>query len=539
MLSREDLLEAITSKTQWGYAESYVYLDGFDEEHKFSFRNHAYLHEMYLDEHPYIVCEKAAQMGASVLGMIKSFYVCDKLAKNVIYFFPTDEDVREFSKTRVAPIIRDSPHIASIVDEVDSVGIRRIGRGFLYFRGMRSNIRMKSVPADMLVFDELDEVTDTQRTLADQRLNHSDLKWRFLLSTPTFDGFGIDYEFQKSDMRYWNLVCPKCETRNILEKQFPDCVKRIDELTAILVCRSCGGQLDSQHGVWIAEKPDRKRIRGYHLCGLYSYFADLPGILDEYASGRKREEFFRSKLGLPWVATDQRVTRDLIESCMTGGEQGPSMPHCFMGVDQKGDALHVVVRNYDKITRRPTVMLATKVKKFNELSSIMARYDVDLCVIDALPNQHSARDFSEAHAGRVFLCYYNDNQKNDFKWTTPGEGTTGGDYQVVVNRTEALDAMYEELFHRDVVLPKFDEEAMRQEFITNLMGLARVNEIDEDKGITGAIWKKLGEDHFAHAMCYSYIASSRFGSPIKSVVTFGKQGTATVRSFRNYNRSQF
>src|SRR5271165_307281 len=206
----------------------------------FTFDKHNYQIQIYGDEHPHQVIEKAAQMGASVIGMIKSFYVCDKMGKNVIYFFPTDEDVREFSKGRVAPIIRDSPHLRKIVTEVDAVGQRQIGHGFLYFRGMKSNVRMKSVPADMLVFDELDEVTEAQKELADKRLAHSSLNWRFLLSTPTFDGYGIDYEFQKSDKNYWNLICKKCDTRNICEFQFPDIVKRIDEVTAVLACRKCG-----------------------------------------------------------------------------------------------------------------------------------------------------------------------------------------------------------------------------------------------------------------------------------------------------------
>lgn len=526
-LSAEQLATELVNRTQYGYALEYCVIEG----KQFSFDKHNYLIDIYMDKHPYQVIEKAAQMGASVLGMIKSFYVCDKLGKTVIYFFPTDEDVREFSKARVKPVINDSEHIREIVDDVDSVSLRQVGRGFLYFRGMKSNIRMKSIPADMLVFDELDEVGEKERALADQRLNHSDLRWRFMLSTPTFDNYGIDYEFRRTDQRYWNLICKKCDTRNILEFQFPDCVKRVNEDEAFLQCRKCSSPLDTQYGMWIAEKPAVKKYRGYHMCGLYSYYMDLPKLLDDFASGRDREELFRSKLGLPWVSADQKITRDMVESCMKGeSNETPSLQHTYMGVDQKGDELHIIIRGWSRIMRRPQVLFVGKVRKFHELSPLMATYDVDLCVIDGLPNQHSARDFSEKHAGRVFLCYYNDNQKGNAIWKVPDGGK--GDYMVTVNRTEALDAMYEEIQIKDLILPSQYADETRRELTDNLCNLARITEEDEDTGQRTSYWKKLGSEHYAHANSYSVLAQSRFSGPAAAVTVQSK-----AMSHVNYSRS--
>jgi len=530
-----ELSGQLIDKTQFGYALEYVYLDG----KPFDFEGHNYLLDMYGDTHPYQVVEKAAQMGASVIGMIKSFFVCDKLGKNVIYFFPTDEDVREFSKSRVAPIIRDSPHIRAIVDDVDSVSLRQVGRGFLYFRGMRSKIRMKSVPADMLVFDELDEVSIDQFELADQRLNHSTLKWRYMLSTPTFDNYGIDYEFQKSDRRYWNLICKKCSTYNIMEKQWPECVRRDDEIIAYLICRKCKAILDSQFGQWVAEAPNVQRIRGYHLCGLYSVYADLPGWLDNYNSGRKREEFMRSKLGLPWVSADQRVTEDVVLRCVDGHEIGPAIPHSYMGVDQKGDGLHVVIRGRDKITKRPKIIFIGIVKMFHELDPLMRIYDVDLCVIDGTPNQHSAREFSLRFPGRVHLCYYVETQKGTYKWTEPrafADTDTPGDYQVLVNRTEALDDMFEEITHREISLPKINDDVTNA-FVRQLCNLARINEIDDDGGVKQAVWKRLGEDHFAHANSYSGIAQAKFDSGPAQAVVVNSPMMSAIRYSRNYEQN--
>ena len=491
--------------TVYGYASEYFYLEN---ESKFSFDGHAYLVDIYLDTHPYQVIEKSAQMGASILAMAKAFYVCDELAGNTIYFFPTDSDVLEFSKARVGPIIMNSPHLTGITGgAADALGLRRVNRGWLYFRGMKSKIGMKSIPGDFLVFDELDEVSESSESLADQRLNHSSLKWRLKLSTPTFEGYGIDREFKKSDQRYWNLLCRSCGARTIAEKTFPDCVKRLSETKCVLICHKCKRELDTQYGQWIPEhKTDR--IRGYHMCGLYSSFIDLSDLMYDYKEGRQLDELMRSKLGIPYASADQRITLDAVYACQ-GEFDMHTERHTHLGVDQKGDMLHLVITKYNKVSGKHEKIFIGKVKEFGQLDEYMHRYDIDLCVTDGLPNQHSARDFSRRFPGRVYLCYYQDNQKGEYSWKE-ADTTAGRDYQVVVNRTEALDAMYEQITRREIAIPRRCPEV--EEFAKQLTNLARVNETEDDGTIMRSVWKRLGEDHFAHANSYSLIAQSRFGT---------------------------
>ncbi len=95
---------------------------------------------------------------------------------NTIYFFPTRTDVIDFSKSRVGPLLYDNPFLAKQLRDTDTVGLKRIGDANLYFRGMKSTVGMKSVPADMIVFDELDEATPDARAMAWERIAHSDYK---------------------------------------------------------------------------------------------------------------------------------------------------------------------------------------------------------------------------------------------------------------------------------------------------------------------------------------------------------------------------
>jgi hypothetical protein len=137
----------------------------------------------------------------------------------------------------------------------------------------------------------------------------------------------------------------------------------------------------------------------------------------------------------------------------------------------------------------------------------------------------------------VYLCYYNDNQKGAYKWERPKDDAHDEfkDWKVEVNRTEALDAMYEEITRRDLILPKMADE-LRREFIEQTINMAKIHEEDEDTGVKKAIWKKLGEDHYAHANSYSAIAMSQFAGGGVSGFTVGNILTARTLDYRLYDR---
>ncbi len=57
----------------------------------------------------------------------------------------------------MGPLLADNPFLSRLLKDTDTAGLKRIGSAYLYLPGMQSTVGMKSVPADMLVFDELDE----------------------------------------------------------------------------------------------------------------------------------------------------------------------------------------------------------------------------------------------------------------------------------------------------------------------------------------------------------------------------------------------
>ena len=144
---------------------------------------------------------KAAQIGGTTWAILRAIHSCLS-GLNVIYFFPTRTDVLEFSKSRVGPLLADNPFLSRLMNETDTAGLKRIGENYLYLRGMQSTVGLKSVPADLVVFDELDETTPEMKSLAKERLAHSDYKRTVELSNPSLPDYGIDEVFQQSDQRH-------------------------------------------------------------------------------------------------------------------------------------------------------------------------------------------------------------------------------------------------------------------------------------------------------------------------------------------------
>ena len=83
----------------------------------------------------------------------------------------------DFSKGRISPLIDDNPEtIGKWVTDTDAAGIKRIWNTFLYLRGMVSRVGLKSIPVDLIIYDELDEAPQKAVDMAQERMGHSELK---------------------------------------------------------------------------------------------------------------------------------------------------------------------------------------------------------------------------------------------------------------------------------------------------------------------------------------------------------------------------
>jgi hypothetical protein len=474
----------------------------------FTFQGHEYLRALYDDTAQHIVLSKAAQIGGTTWAILRAFFTCQS-GLNVIYFFPTRTDVIDFSKSRVGPLLYDNPFLAKQLRDTDTVGLKRIGDANLYFRGMKSTVGMKSVPADMIVFDELDEATPDARAMAWERIAHSDYKRVIELSNPSLPGYGIDEQFEKSDQRHWSLKCPGCGHWTSLEREFPD--KLGQEVRIILpredgtyyrACPKCEHELDVDQGEWVADFPDRA-IHGYRISQLLSSKVDPGEILEEYRTVRYPERFYNLKIGIPWADLERRLDVQSVLACCSDEKPPTGFP--VMGVDT-GKRLHAVVLQTEGYTKQRAYLTHLAVcDTYEELEAFMKERSVNLTVIDALPETHATRDFARRHRRRVYMNFFNESQRGSARWDDK-------ELTVYINRTEALDASRAAIRDHRFRLPP--ESDIVREFARHMSCDAKVLEEDPDTGAKKYRYVRTGEDHFSLAFTYALMAFEKTSLPM-------------------------
>jgi len=449
-----------------------------------------------MDDHPHTVEIKATQLGLTTKAMLKALYGARyKGYRGILYLFPSKSDVIDFSKARVTPMIEENPEsIGTWLRDTDSAGLKKVWNCNLYLRGMKSRVGLKSVPADFIIFDELDEAPQNAVDMAIERMAHSEFKEVLKLSNPTLPDYGIDKAFQETDQRYWLLKCEKCGAYTCLEDTFPDCLITVKG-RVIRACQKCQTELNPAVGQWVAKRPLITDKRGYHYSQLFSHFIEPGDILHQFRTTNNLTDFYNLKIGDAYVeATNRLSLQEVLAICSNDGIASQDSGPCTMGVDQ-GKDIHVVIgkRSYPKAK----IVHIGIYRDWEELDRLMRNFSVSRCVVDALPETRNARAFAKRFKGKVFLNYYNERQKGSYAWNEK-------ELIVSCNRTESLDASHKEILGQDIILPK--ECDIVREFAQHLHNVAKKLEENEDTGSKRYVYVKLGSDHFRHAFNYEAMA---------------------------------
>lgn len=475
-------------------------LDG----HPFNFGRHEYLREPYCDTHPYQVYMKGAQMGLTTLALLRTFHSARYRGfKGILYLFPNLNDVLDFSKARVAPLIDENPDtIGKWIRDTDAAGIKQIWNCFIYMRGMNSRSGLKSIPVDFSIYDELDEAPQNSVDLAMERMSHSEFREVLMLSNPTLPDYGIDKAFQETDQRYYLLKCGKCGEYTCLEDTFQDCLIELKD-KVIRVCSKCKAELNPAVGEWVARRPSVIDKRGYHYSQLFSQYVDPGEIFRQFRTTNNRQDFFNLKIGVPYVEAENRLSvQQILALCGSDGIAGQDPGPCFMGVDQ-GKDLNVVIGKKQSQKAGKIVHLGIY-RDWEELDRLMMNFNVARCVVDGQPETRNARVFAEKFKGKVFLNFYREFFKGNYKWDE-------GNMTVVCNRTESLDASHNEILSAQIILPR--EGEIVREFAKHLANVAKKLEEDEETGSRRYVYIKLGPFHFRHAYNYEAMARQAFPDP--------------------------
>ncbi len=465
------------------------------------------------------VCyQKATQGGFTELEVNKSLHgqIHGRYPRGVLYLFPTANDIRDFSQARFGPLISSNPMaIGRFVQSTNSAQLKRIKDSFLYLRGgtlpktldfdAREAASLRGISVDRVVYDEMDLMDADAIAKAKQRMGDSDVKEEVYISNPTLPDFGISEVFARSDQRHWFRKCLSCGEFTCAELEFPGCVKYRGDGTGYIACKKCGKEVPPDPGEWVASDRDKSDyMHGYRWSQLSSYQNDPGEILEEFndpPEGNKAD-IVRLRLGLPYVAAEDRLTKaEVLGCCQEYNQMARHEGPCAMGIDCQKPKRIVIGARTGRDRYSIFRVAGSSDPEWNEIVDWVRKFNVKSVVVDIRPYEDQARTFQKRMMKlgvRVFLCEYSESTPIGSMFNTKSGICK-------VNRTEVMDGT-----HRLVTTPGKLMIPRRcpeiEEFAKQMCATAKVLETNKRTRQSVYRYRKLGPDDYRHATNYFWLA---------------------------------
>lgn len=217
-LLAERLRARSDTKTSIETLDKVVEKYGMVEGEQFSFDGHEFQREIIRDTASRQAIRKCSQVGLSEVLVQKIIAMLSVLHhKRIILTLPTRDMAAKFSKDRVDGLIDQSEFYSGMVVKANnSASQKKIGSSMLYIAGTFGDTGAISVPAEIVVSDEIDFSNPDVLGKLSSRLRHAkEDKYGFKgvhikFSTPTVDDYGVDAEFKQGDQKYYHCKCSSC-----------------------------------------------------------------------------------------------------------------------------------------------------------------------------------------------------------------------------------------------------------------------------------------------------------------------------------------
>lgn len=496
----------------------------------FSFTDHSYQIEPMRFKGRRKCVMKGTQGGFTEDEVLDSLHgmIYKHLPQGVLYLFPTTDDVGEFSKSRFNPLIVDNcqaigQYVKTAAKGTDTASLKKIHNAFLYLRGarlsqkisdMNESSKLKSIPVDRVVFDEIDHMDEEVKAKALGRMGHSKIKQERYLSNPIVPGEGIDRIFSKSDQRYWFRQCRFCNQKTCAELYFMDdpekCVGIREDGKGFISCRNCGKELlidwkdtnDNYTSKWVPQVPSNSDyMHGYRWSQLTSAFNDPAEILRDFREPPENNlaDVYRLRLGLPYIAAEDRLTMADVYNCCNNDGMYPNHPGpCAMGIDV-GIVKHIVI-GIRLNNKQYQILKVAQLSDWKDIHDLARKFHVISAVIDIRPYQDTVKKFQIDEPYPIFLCEYSNSPAYTRTWDIK-RGIVK-DYRT---------ALFDET-HRMVTTPGMltipRESPEIKEFAKQMCNAYKLLETNKKTGAKEYRYK--GEkEHYRNGLNYFLLAASR------------------------------
>jgi hypothetical protein len=473
---------------------------------------------------------KSTQGGGSAAEILKSFHgmIYGYLPAGVLYLFPTDKDMQDYSKGVMNPIIQGNPCIKKWVKtgrgSSDAASLKSVNGANLFMRGAGLSMKIENegvssalqgISVDKVVFDEIEQMDELAIAKAIARMGDSKVNEEVYIGNPHFPDRGIDKVFNLSDQRHWFRKCSRCQKWTCAELYFIEdpekCVGIRDDGTGYIRCQHCDNEVHVRDGKWIArDRGKSDHMHGYRWSYLTTPNHDPVDVLDafRYPPQDNLSDVYRLQLGLAHAeAEDMLRVSQILSLCgqdiMDSSDDGP----CAFGLDV-GKKCHLVIgKRLDKV--RVEIVKIIRLPgdgDWSEISRLVRKFNCKSGVIDVRPYESAARRFQNEHKMRIFLCEYSESTALSRRY----DSKSG---LVKVNRTEVFDDTHALVTSPGrLVIPHICPEVRLFAYqVAN-----PVRQFDEKKGVyryKGDKGPADGEkaDHYRNALNYFLLAVDKIG----------------------------
>ena len=337
----------------------------------------------------HIAVVASSQVGKSECINNMIGYIIDQDPGSILFIQPTTIDAKDYSKLRIAPMIRDTKCLKNKVadpksrESANTILQKSYPGGILTMCGSTEAHALCSKPIRYIFGDERDRWAvsagnegDPWELATARQITFYNAK-SVEVSTPTVKGASaIERAYGDGTMERWKTRCPHCEEyseitfENIrFEYETTEVGNdKVYDITEIhYVCPCCGGvsserEIKAQPSKWVAENPEaykQHQTRSFWLSSWVSPWASWKSTILQYlkaiGNSKKMQVVYNTRFGLLWEdrgdLEDEESVMARREDYGTNEDGSPvELPEGVLyltcGVDTQDDRLEYEVVGY-------------------------------------------------------------------------------------------------------------------------------------------------------------------------------------------------
>lgn len=499
----------------------------------FSYADYEFQKRIVDDWHPNLDVVKISQVGITEIQVRKALsFVVRNDGTSAIYSLPNEDMYKRVSDTRVKPIINSDKVFNTPQDKeakaVRSQGTMQFGQSFLYIVPAIESAAT-SIPADVVINDEVDLSDQQMLTLFGSRMQNSKYKIHQRFSTPTFPSFGIDLNWKTSDQHFYMCKCSKCnhwqhpeftpkfihipgidtlefDNLTLLTQDYMD---RLQLESAYVRCEKCHEPLvldDPSLREWVSRFPSRVNSRGYRIGPFSTSRLDVNYIVQSMWKYQRREfirGFYNTVLGLPYSDGTMQIPKEDIELCLadTNIPSISKSDRLWVGIDM-GQICHITLgRSLEDGTLEIVRVYEVHVDNIVEhCAELITKYNIVGGATDRHPYTPTAKDIFKVSNGKILPVEYRGSKninlvKDEYDQLSHAQ----------VDRTWFLDNFAGLIRKHKLRISGYGHK--KETLIQHYRDMVR-----EEKDGQPAVWAKLtGEDHYLHSGAFMAIAQHLHG----------------------------